>query len=160
MPFTTGNPALRQLAGARRYTVLEVIRFYTDLGYLITVPVGFISDLTSSWREGYWTRSAILHDWLFWSGIMTKAQSDAIFLEAMTCDAVEWATEDGKPAGRIRRGWMWVQRHFIHAGVRFSLGTRFAIGGQKAWNDHRTAGHNNKNYPRAIGPGLDTIKPA
>ena len=62
-----------------------------DHGPALMVPAGFVTDFASInrplWgllpRDGTYGPAAVLHDWLYSSGVVTRAQADAIFLEAM-----------------------------------------------------------------------------
>ena len=91
---------------------------------IITVPVGFYTDFASVPRFMplvYATlgdtahEPAVIHDWLYYSAITTRALADRILLEAMgVCGIPAW------------------RRYPIYWGVR--------IGGWKAWDDHRKVG--------------------
>jgi hypothetical protein len=73
---------------------------------------------------GKWDKPAIIHDELYKTPLVavaggtarevTRAQADAIFLEAMDASGVNWFT-----------------KRIIYSGVR--------VGGWKAWNAHRKA---------------------
>jgi hypothetical protein len=88
-------------------------------GVCITVPAGFYTDLASIPRlmwtlfppDGQWVKAAVIHDYLYLFkglGIYSRAQADAIFLEAMEVLGVSWA-----------------QRSLIYRAVR--------IGGNGGW---------------------------
>jgi hypothetical protein len=61
------------------------------LGRTITVPAWFVTDLASIPRwcwaifppVGKYDGAAVLHDWLYRAGGVTRAQADAVFQEAM-----------------------------------------------------------------------------
>ncbi len=86
------------------------------------VPAGFVTDLTSSprlvWavfpKWGVHGPAAILHDWLYYSGIVDRVQADAIFFDAMgACGVIPW------------------KRRAMFAGV--------LLGGKKYWDYHRAS---------------------
>lgn len=86
----------------------------------ITVPAGFVTDLASIPRllhplipvNGRHRAAAIVHDYLYASQTTSRAEADAIFLEAMASCGVRWS-----------------QRWAMYAAVR--------IGGWLAWNDRK-----------------------
>ena len=89
---------------------------------LILVPAGFRTDLASIPRV-LWNvlppvskadHAAVIHDFLYQTGGVTRADADAVLNEAM------------EVAGVAR-----VQRWLIYAGVR--------VGGWKVWNAYRAA---------------------
>ena len=67
-------------------------------GDFITVPAGFVTDFASVPRAlwaiepplGDAGKAAVLHDWLYETGERSRADADAIFLEAMAVLEVEW----------------------------------------------------------------------
>lgn len=92
---------------------------WNRIGYSVTVPAGFATDLASVprilWRViPPWTanRCAVLHDFLYYTGSLTRAECDIEFYRAMEAEEIS--------------GWralaMWL-------GVR--------IGGWVAWRNHR-----------------------
>jgi hypothetical protein len=90
------------------------------LGHLYVIPEGFLTDFASVPRGlwnlmppfGRYTRAAVLHDWLYQTGVVTRAQADRMFLEAMRqLDVPAW------------------QRGLMYAGLR--------IGGHLAWDFYR-----------------------
>lgn len=101
-------------------------RYQSDLlPAVIEVPVGFYTDFESMvrWLPTLYAilgdvahEPAVVHDWLYYSGITTREIADKVLLEAMEVY--------GLPAWR---------RYPIYWGVR--------AGGWKAWNDHRRDGH-------------------
>ncbi len=89
---------------------------------LYAVPAGFPTDFASVPR-GLWNilpkhgrqdKPAVLHDFLYAKNGVTRAQADALFLEAMEAADVGWFA-----------------RHVMYAGVR--------VGGWKPWNTYRVA---------------------
>lgn len=87
---------------------------------VIDVPKGFVTDLASIpkilWNVlppfGKYDRPAVVHDFLYRFNGVTRAQADAVLLEAMRVKMVPW-----------------FQRWVIYTGVRF--------GGWKPWNHYR-----------------------
>lgn len=67
-------------------------------GYSLTIPKDFLSDGASVprlfWRlipkYGSWLRGAIVHDYLYRTGILTKDQSDAVLWELAAADGTPW----------------------------------------------------------------------
>ena len=110
--FLTSNVPMTRLSDGSTYRLDEDLVYEDKRGNIHVVPKGFESDLTSCHREGKWTQSAILHDWLYKRGYTTKKRADKLFLEAMKSDGV----------------WWW-RRRYIYRGVW--------LGGRKAWNGHR-----------------------
>lgn len=93
---------------------------------VIIAPKGFQMDLASIPRllrplfpvHGRHTRAAVIHDWLYaangriFSGTFSRADSDYVFLEAMTVLGVGW-----------------FKRRTMYLGVR--------VGGWVAWRSHQ-----------------------
>lgn len=60
-------------------------------GFVIAIPAGFLTDLTSvpkcfQWAlppDGRYSHAAIIHDWLYDNAIASKPIADLIFYEAM-----------------------------------------------------------------------------
>jgi len=100
------------LEGGKRYRLTARVTFHSKTGLIISAPKDFTTDLTSCHSEGLWSKPAILHDWMYFCGELTRKESDLIFKEAMISVGV------GK-----------FQRNKIYYGVR--------LFGWKAWNDHR-----------------------
>lgn len=104
-------------------------RYQSDLIGVITIPVGFVTDFASVPRIGLIYaflgdtahEPAVVHDWLYYSGLVAKATADKVLLEAM---------------GVI--GLPWYRRWPIYCGV--------VAGGFVAWNGHRRAGDSAKNF--------------
>lgn len=99
-------------------------RYLSDIfGGVIEVPVGFTTDFASVPRIGMIYaflgdtahEPAVIHDWLYYSALVTRDMADDILLEAMKAIHM--------PAWR---------RYPIWWGVR--------AGGWVAWNRHRRAG--------------------
>ena len=91
------------------------------LGY--TVPAGFVTDLASIplamqgerlAPDGPWWRAAVLHDWLYVTQAVTRAEADRLFLAALREDAIRVRARlpmflmvrvFGGNAYRARTGW-------------------------------------------------------
>ncbi len=89
----------------------------------IVVPVGFYTDFASVPRIGIVYamlggtahQPAVVHDWLYYSALVSRAVADKVLLEAMVVIGIPF----------------W-RRWPIYVGVR--------VGGWHAWNDHRKKG--------------------
>jgi hypothetical protein len=100
--------------GRRHWKLAEPFRFQGTR--CINVPVGFITDFASVPRifwnlfspTGSYMRAAVVHDFLFHSKILTRRESDLVFLEAMKAAGVGLLT-----------------RSFVYGAVR--------VGGWAAW---------------------------
>ncbi len=99
-------------------------RYLSDLAVRqFNVPVGFFTDFASVPRLGVIYallgdrahEPAVIHDWLYYAAVTTRAMADAVLMEAMIVSKISW----------------W-QRYPIFWGVR--------LGGWHAWNAHRLAG--------------------
>jgi len=110
-------------------SIFEIVnhpfRYQSDLaGRIFTVPVGFFTDFASVPRLGIVYamlgdrahQPAVVHDWLYYAAITTRALADDVLMEAM-----------------VLLGLPWFQRYPIWWGVR--------AGGWVAWNKHRKDGH-------------------
>lgn len=103
---------------ARRTTSRR--NFKRLVGKLITVPAGFKTDLASIPRPlwavlppvGAYDAAAVVHDYLYQHNGVSRADADAVLLEAMRILGVRWT-----------------QRAAIYAGVR--------LGGWVAWRKYR-----------------------
>lgn len=104
------------------WTILQPLIYESDLAQKVfIVPEGTVTDFASVPRiplafllagdEAH--EAAVVHDYLYSKGIVTRSMADAIFREAMGAM--------GEPAWRSALMW---------AGVR--------MGGWIAWNEHRT----------------------
>ena len=75
----------------RNWSLQGPVVYRDGAGREIVVPKGFITDLASVPRAlwnlfppfGSYTFAAVLHDWLYRTGIVSRAVADATFLEAM-----------------------------------------------------------------------------
>ena len=100
----------------------------------IIVPKGFVTDFASIpqalWSfglspNGLYSKAAIIHDYLYWTQLCTRLQSDNILMIAMK--------ESQVPADK---------RDLIYAGVR--------AGGSAAWKDN--AAQRANGFPKVIPP--------
>lgn len=105
------------------FELLEPFRYWIDElhdGPVIELPAGFRTDFASIPRLfwnilppwGKYGKAAVIHDWLYKSGVFSRERSDEIFLEAMKLLGVSTAV-----------------RYIIYYGVR--------LGGWIAWSGHR-----------------------
>ncbi len=85
----------------------------------ITVPAGFITDLASIPRllhplipvNGRHRAAAIVHDYLYATQTLTRAECDAVFLEAMEACGVRWTQRWAMYSAVRAGGWVaWRQR--------------------------------------------------
>lgn len=98
-------------------------RYESDIGGLITVPIGFKTDFASVPRIGWIYallgdiahQPAVIHDACYYYAWYSKEIADKILLEAMAAIGLGW------------------RRYPIYWGVK--------IGGFVAWNKHRKLGH-------------------
>ncbi len=91
---------------------------YLDPGHgLVTVPSGFISDfasvprlpLTYALLGAYGHAAAVLHDWLYSTTALSRAEADCVFFNALRSSGIaRW------------RAWL------MYAGVRLGGGPRYA----------------------------------
>lgn len=74
-----------------KHELLQPLIFESALGGEIIVPAGFVTDFSSVPRLplAYWLtgntshRSAVIHDYLYHTGTVSREMADRIFLEAM-----------------------------------------------------------------------------
>lgn len=119
MPFKN-NLVIEAQDDGRRFRLVQPLIYQTPGGIGFQVPVGFVTDFASVPRGlwnlippwGPYTRAAVLHDYQYWLGDLSRKEADRIFLVAM----------EGLGVG-------WVKRQAIYWGVR--------AGGWYAWNGHR-----------------------
>lgn len=122
MGFTTALRSDWVQGEDRIVTTQPLIYFDKKTGRDFVVPIGFYSDGASVPRF-LWAvvghpfnkdvrEAAVLHDFLYFSGIVSRAEADRIFREAM-----QWS------------GAKWYKRYIYWSGVR--------AGGWKPWNGYR-----------------------
>lgn len=93
MPAPPARPGIEPDATWHDWILLkDAVWEIGNTGVTITVPAGFMTDLASSpriaWPFGLsptetYTGAAIIHDYLYWTGICSRPQSDNLFLIAM-----------------------------------------------------------------------------
>jgi hypothetical protein len=112
-------------SGGLPFTVQSLFIYQTDSNELISVPIGFQTDLASIPRGlwnlfppvGKYDRAAVVHDFLYrFPGTKTRAQCDSVFREALGACGVSRFTQ-------------WT----LYLAVR--------SGGWKPWNRYRAAQH-------------------
>lgn len=116
MPFLT--PLDVRATGRRRWTLLADL-VYKASGIVLTIPSGFVSDLASipalfrgvlpvndRHRE-----AAVVHDYLYESQIVTRAEADAIFLVAMEESGVSLWKRTMMYSGVRAGGWLAWRKH-------------------------------------------------
>jgi hypothetical protein len=93
------------------WVMLALLMFYSAAGVVYAIPRGFITDLASIPRLLRWMFSvngisrepAVLHDFLYSTQPCTRAEADALFLEALKavgasaveCRALYWGVRMG-----------------------------------------------------------------
>jgi len=91
--FTT--PADLRMLGNEQWELLSAFEFHVGQypsDDVITVPVGFVTDLASTPRIlwsvlppfGEYAKASIVHDYLYQQAIGSKRYADDVFMEAMT----------------------------------------------------------------------------
>lgn len=105
------------------FELVEPLVYSSELlGYTVTVPAGFKTDLASIppgfWnlmpKSGRYDRAAVVHDWLYVNNHVTRAEADGALKEAMQVLGV--------PSWKL---------NVIYWGCR--------AGGFKSWNRYRAA---------------------
>jgi len=85
-------------------------------GTTYLVPKGFVSDGASVprifWsiipRDGVYTPAAVMHDWLYKAGVMSKKDADIIFYKIMReCEVPLWKRRAMYCAVKWFGGWAW-----------------------------------------------------
>lgn len=101
------------------WVVLLAMVFVAASGARYIVPRGFITDLASIPRflrglfnvNGLSREPAVLHDWLYCMQQTTRAEADALFLEALKVAGVGWGTRYSMFLAVRAGGWMyWADR--------------------------------------------------
>lgn len=126
------SPATRGFLESEGFLLLEDYTYEIgDSGKVITVPAGFVTDFASIPfpvrgilpSQGYYSRGAVIHDFLYWSQLCTREQADNLLWIAMK--------ESDVPAWK---------RQAVYWGVN--------IGGDSAWDDNARA--RKANVPRVV----------
>lgn len=106
----------RRLAANRRMLLAPLIFYSAALDREIVVPAGFQYDGASvPWwipedgeiREAA-EKAAAVHDWLYSNPILTRAEADGVFREALEADGVGWFVRNISWLGVRAGGW----KHF------------------------------------------------
>lgn len=80
-----------------KWRILTPLKYQSNiLGNVLEVPAGFVTDFTTVPRlpvvyllfDGYGDRAAVVHDYLYRSGIKSRATCDLVFREALIADGV------------------------------------------------------------------------
>lgn len=113
MPFA--NTAVLSICDqTAMWMLVRPLRYTTRAGDEIVIPEGFRTDLASIPRAFHWLipvngrhrAAAILHDYLFVVQTRTRAETDALFLEAMADSGVSWVQRTTMYAAVRAGGWM------------------------------------------------------
>ncbi|EAA7874378.1 DUF1353 domain-containing protein [Salmonella enterica subsp. enterica serovar Weltevreden] len=90
--FTT--PAILEMLDHFLWRVYEPFEFYLsdDISDIISVPAGFITDFATIPRifwtfmppDGKYSKTAIIHNWIYDNALRTKKEADLILLDRMT----------------------------------------------------------------------------
>lgn len=115
-------PTMRPFADNHDWVLVEDLTYNVgESGLSITVPKGFVTDFASIpqalWSfglspHGRYSKAAIIHDYLYWTGDCTKEQADNLLLIAMK--------ESGVCDSKAK---------IIYEGVN--------LGGESAWNSNK-----------------------
>lgn len=91
---------LRDLNDGEHFQLIGTLGYRSDLLVRdVYVPAGFVTDFASVprglWnilpRVGQWDRAAVVHDFLYATNGLTRAQADAVFKEALcVCGVSGW----------------------------------------------------------------------
>lgn len=104
---------VRVLSSGRRFALSLAFVAYVGVDKY-TVPAGFVTDFASVPRGlwnilppfGRYSRAAVLHDWMYHTGIVNRARADRIFLEGMAALGVSWAKRWAMYFGVRVGGWV------------------------------------------------------
>lgn len=97
------------------WVVLSGLLYLALNGARYMVPRGFVTDLASipaflRWLidpDGPSRQAAVLHDFLYCIHYQTRAEADALFLEALEACGVGWATRHAMYLGVRSGGWVY-----------------------------------------------------
>ncbi len=112
MPFM--NAARLDVAPCGRWRVVEPLVYALPDGTRITVPAGFLTDLASIPQlfhslipvNGDHRQAAIVHDFLFVTQPFSRAETDGVFLQAMTDCGVRWSQRWAMYVAVRAGGWL------------------------------------------------------
>lgn len=105
-----------------RFTLSAQLVALMGDGRKVTVPKGFVTDFASS-NLGRWdflSRSAsrsyasIVHDWLYFTGMVNRVQADRYFVEGLKDEGCGWYDRMKAAAGLRMFGWIVWQRYRRH----------------------------------------------
>lgn len=99
------DPLELEYIDGKNYRVTQAFDYHTDVYPLVAVqvPKNFLTDFASvprlMWNilppTGMYGKAAVIHDYLYRTkGVATRAEADAVFLEAMTALGVTRATRE------------------------------------------------------------------
>lgn len=100
------TPLRIEQVSANKWRLTHELAYGANSGAVWLVPAGFATDMASIPRAMWsvighpadkYAPAAVLHDWLYTSRVVSRAQADALFSEAMAALGV----------GRVRRTVMW-----------------------------------------------------
>jgi len=99
MGHITGELNITPTSNKRKWKTTSEISYVTDSGQTILVPSGFVMDGASIPRSlwfavghplmGNFARAAAIHDYLYTTHEVSKAEADQIFLDIMIIDKVK-----------------------------------------------------------------------
>jgi hypothetical protein len=108
---------LKNRDGRQLFKLLYPLSYYSDiLGCIITVPMGFVTDLASIPRfpviylllNGIADEAGVVHDYLYGTGLIPRIKADQLLREACICSGVS--------------AW---KASLIYAGVRMGGGSHY-----------------------------------
>lgn len=115
------NEPLENRSGKQLYQVASRFSYFSDEYGQVVVPAGFVTDLASIPRLPFFymmlgdsiQEPAVIHDYLYSTGILSRKDADNVLLEAMEVTGISW-----------------FKRHLIYWGVR--------IGGNSSYDSPGT----------------------
>jgi hypothetical protein len=120
MTDSAGEP-LKNRDGRQLFKLLSPFYYQSDvLGCIITVPMGFVTDLASIPRlpvvylmlNGIADEAGVVHDYLYSTGLVPRIEADKVLREACLCSGVS--------------SW---KAGLIYAGVRSFGGPHYGVSG-------------------------------
>lgn len=96
-----GSPFSVSGSGPKGHTVMAPRGFITDLASIPRIFRGFIS------QTGKSRYAAVIHDYLYCDQATTRADADAIFLEALEASGVGWIQRKAMYAAVRAGGWIY-----------------------------------------------------
>lgn len=124
MPWSNGFLTQLDLRAYQpnEWLVINPLQYRSISGALYTVPAGFVTDLASIPAmvrviispNGPSRRAAVLHDWLYCLHAGTRQEADALFLEALEAEGVNWVVRHTMWVAVRSGGWMyWRNRNGV-----------------------------------------------